>query len=40
MSRDHSMVWGEIAKPARLGANIAGMLLKKGARDLIAGVPH
>lgn len=34
MSRDHAIVWGEIAKPATLGANIAGMLLKKAPGTL------
>ena len=36
----HAMEWGPIGKPAELGAYIAGLLLRKGARDLIAGIPH
>jgi hydroxymethylbilane synthase len=34
------MEWGPIEKPAELGAYIAGLLVRKGARDLIAGIPH
>lgn len=36
----HAMEWGPVNKPAELGAYIAGVLLKKGARDLIMGIPH
>jgi hydroxymethylbilane synthase len=36
----HAMEWGPANKPAELGAYVAGMLLRKGARDLIAGIPH
>jgi hydroxymethylbilane synthase len=36
----HAMEWGPVDKPAELGAYIAGLLLRKGARDLIAGIPH
>jgi hydroxymethylbilane synthase len=35
-----AMEWGPIEKPAELGAYIAGLLVRKGARDLIAGIPH
>jgi hydroxymethylbilane synthase len=36
----HAMEWGPAAGPAELGAYLAGVLLRKGARDLIAGIPH
>lgn len=36
----HAMEWGPTGKPAELGAYVAGTLLRKGARDLIAGIPH
>ena len=36
----HAMEWGPADKPAELGAYLAGVLLRKGARDLIAGIPH
>jgi hydroxymethylbilane synthase len=36
----HAMEWGPTGKPAELGSYIAGLLLRKGARDLIAGIPH
>jgi hydroxymethylbilane synthase len=36
----HAMEWGPPDKPAELGADIAGLLLRKGARDLIMGIPH
>ena len=36
----HAMEWGQVGKPAELGAYLAGMLLRKGARDLIMGIPH
>lgn len=36
----HAAEWGPVGKPAELGAYIAGVLLKKGARDLIDGIPH
>jgi hydroxymethylbilane synthase len=36
----HAMEWGPVNKPAELGAYIAGVLLRKGARDLIMGIPH
>jgi hydroxymethylbilane synthase len=36
----HAMEWGPAAKPAELGAYLAGLLLRKGARDLIMGIPH
>jgi hydroxymethylbilane synthase len=36
----HAMEWGESGKPAELGAYLAGVLLRKGARDLIMGIPH
>lgn len=36
----HAMEWGPIDKPGELGAYIAGLLLRKGARDLISGIPH
>jgi hypothetical protein len=38
--RAEQMEWGTVDKPAELGAYIAGVLLKKGARDLIMGIPH
>jgi hydroxymethylbilane synthase len=36
----HAMEWGPVSKPAELGAYLAGLLLRKGARDLIMGIPH
>jgi hydroxymethylbilane synthase len=36
----HAMEWGPVSQPAELGAYIAGVLLRKGARDLISGIPH
>lgn len=36
----HAMEWGPVGKPAELGAYLAGVLLRKGARDLIMGIPH
>lgn len=36
----HAMEWGPASKPAELGAYLAGLLLRKGARDLIMGIPH
>jgi hydroxymethylbilane synthase len=36
----HAMEWGPVDKPAELGAYVAGLLLRKGARDLIMGIPH
>jgi hydroxymethylbilane synthase len=36
----HAMEWGPVGKPAELGAYLAGVLLRKGARDLIEGIPH
>jgi hydroxymethylbilane synthase len=36
----HAMEWGPVGRPAELGAYIAGVLLQKGARDLIMGIPH
>jgi hydroxymethylbilane synthase len=36
----HAMEWGPVGKPAELGAYVAGLLLRKGARDLIMGIPH
>jgi hydroxymethylbilane synthase len=36
----HAMEWGPAGQPAELGAYIAGVLLRKGARDLIDGIPH
>jgi hydroxymethylbilane synthase len=36
----HAMEWGPASQPAELGAYIAGVLLRKGARDLIMGIPH
>jgi hydroxymethylbilane synthase len=36
----HAMEWGPADKPAELGAYLAGVLLRKGARDLINGIPH
>ena len=36
----HAMEWGPADKPAELGAYLAGVLLRKGARDLIMGIPH
>ena len=36
----HAMEWGPVGKPAELGAYVAGVLLRKGARDLIMGIPH
>jgi hydroxymethylbilane synthase len=36
----HAMEWGEVGRPAELGAYLAGVLLRKGARDLIMGIPH
>jgi hydroxymethylbilane synthase len=32
--------WGPAGKAAELGAYVAGDLLRKGARDLIMGIPH
>ena len=34
------MEWGPVNQPAELGAYLAGLLLRKGARDLIMGIPH
>jgi hydroxymethylbilane synthase len=36
----HAMERGPVGKPAELGAYLAGVLLRKGARDLIEGIPH
>jgi hydroxymethylbilane synthase len=36
----HSMEFAPPDKAAELGAYVAGDLLRKGARDLIAGIPH
>jgi hydroxymethylbilane synthase len=36
----HAMEWGPATRPAELGAYLAGLLLRKGARDLIMGIPH
>jgi hydroxymethylbilane synthase len=36
----HAMERGPAGKPAELGAYLAGVLLRKGARDLIEGIPH
>lgn len=36
----HAIEWGPADKPAELGAHIAAVLLRKGARDLIDGIPH
>jgi len=36
----HAMEWGPVGQPAELGAYLAGVLLRKGARDLIMGIPH
>jgi hydroxymethylbilane synthase len=36
----HAMEWGRLHQPAELGAYVAGVLLRKGARDLINGIPH
>jgi hydroxymethylbilane synthase len=36
----HAMEWGPVGKPAELGAYLSGVLLRKGARDLIEGIPH
>ena len=36
----HAMEWGPVNQPAELGAYLAGVLLRKGARDLITGIPH
>jgi len=36
----HAMEWGPASRPAELGAYVAGVLLRKGARDLIMGIPH
>lgn len=36
----HAMEWGEASRPAELGAYLASVLLSKGARDLIIGIPH
>jgi hydroxymethylbilane synthase len=36
----HAMEWGPAGRPAELGAYLAGVLLRKGARDLIMGIPH
>lgn len=36
----HAMEWGPVTRPAELGAYLAGLLLRKGARDLIVGIPH
>jgi len=36
----HAMEWGPVGRPAELGAYLAGVLLRKGARDLIMGIPH
>lgn len=36
----HAMEWGPVDQPAELGAYVGGLLLRKGARDLINGIPH
>ena len=36
----HSMEFGPLGRAAELGAYVAGDLLRKGARDLIAGIAH
>jgi hydroxymethylbilane synthase len=36
----HAMEWGEADRPAELGAYLAGVLLRKGAGELITGIPH
>jgi hydroxymethylbilane synthase len=36
----HAMESGPANRPAELGAYVAGVLLRKGARDLITGIPH
>jgi hydroxymethylbilane synthase len=36
----HAMERGPANRPAELGEYVAGVLLSKGARDLIAGIPH
>jgi hydroxymethylbilane synthase len=36
----HAMEWGPAARPAELGAYVASLLVRKGAADLIAGIPH
>ncbi len=36
----HAMEWGPADKSAELGAYIAGALLRRGACDLIMGIPH
>jgi hydroxymethylbilane synthase len=36
----HAMEWGPVSRPAELGAYLAGVLLAKGARDLIDGIAH
>jgi hydroxymethylbilane synthase len=36
----HAMEWGPVDRPAELGAYLAGVLLRKGARDLIMGIPR
>jgi hydroxymethylbilane synthase len=34
------MEWAPLTQAAELGAYVAGVLLRKGARDLINGIPH
>jgi hypothetical protein len=34
------MEWGRPPGPPELGGHLAGLLLRKGAGDLIAGIPH
>jgi len=36
----HSQEWSPPDKGSDLGAYVAGDLLRKGARDLIGGIPH
>lgn len=36
----YAMEWGPVDAPVELGAFIAAVLLRKGARGLIDGIPH
>ena len=37
----HAHIWGESSNdPATLGARVCAELLRQGAREIIAGIPH
>jgi hydroxymethylbilane synthase len=36
----HAMEWGPAASPPNSARTSPGLLLRKGARDLIMGIPH